>query len=339
MKNSFIHSALTRGSLNVSVFSCLRSVVDRILAGSRSQSHPPATSGNFLSGLLLLYVLCLPGSAPAAGTWVALAHPPPMAVGHFLLLSDGTVMGIANPYGYGSTWLRLTPDSHGSYINGTWSTNATMHYTRLDFASDVLTNGNVFVAGGEYGTGTTNAEIYDPVSNLWSVVPIPAGIITGSGFVDSDSVLLSNGKVLVTPVYPATNGNTAIYDPVSTLWTTAKLVNGFDEDEAGSVKLPDDSILVVDSGGATSERYIPSLNQWVADANVPVQLYDSYGTEEGPGLLLPNGKVIFFGGTTHTAIYTPSGTTSPGSWVAGPDFPKSLSEKESLGVFGNVTAK
>ncbi|HRI21928.1 MAG TPA: T9SS type A sorting domain-containing protein, partial [Panacibacter sp.] len=57
------------------------------------------------------------------------------------------------------------------------------------------------------------------------------------------------------------------------------------------------------------------------DATVPVSLYDPYGLETGAGLLLPDGRAFFIGSTGHTAYYTPSGNTSPGSWAAGPDFP------------------
>ncbi|HWY74259.1 MAG TPA: kelch repeat-containing protein, partial [Verrucomicrobiae bacterium] len=277
----------------------------------------------------LFVTLLLAMRAHAGGTWVPLANNPPVPVGHFLLLSDGSVMGENLSTNDGPGWYRLTPDIHGSYVNGTWAPTAPMSYTRLDFSSDVLPDGRLFVAGGEYGSGSNTAEIYNPVSNSWTTIPIPAGILSGSGFVDSDSVLLSNGKVLVTPVFPATNGETVAYDPVANTWSTALLKNRNNEDESGSVKLPDDSILMVDTGSTTSERYIPSLNQWVNDAIVPVPLYDTFGTEEGPGMLLPNGKAIFFGGTSNTAIYTPSGTTSAGSWAAGPPIPNAQGMPDS----------
>src|SRR5262249_23082281 len=78
----------------------------------------------------------------------------------------------------------------------------------------------------------------------------------------------------------------------------------------------------------TSERYIPSLNEWVQDGSVPVSLFTpltpSGGCEEGSGHLLPNGNVFFLGGNPVTAIYTPSGNTTPGTWVAGPAIPNGL---------------
>jgi hypothetical protein len=253
-------------------------------------------------------------------------------------MSDGTVIAENLSTNYGPGWFRLTPDIHGSYANGTWSSIAPMQNTRLDFSSDVLTNGNVFVASGEYGSGTTNAEIYNPGSDSWSELTLPAGIIitdnqpytngqNSAGFSDCSSIVLRNGQVLMTPVFPATAGNTAVYDPASDTWTTPALVRGYDEDEATLVKLADDSILVIDSSwpagipSTNSERFIPALNQWVNDSNLPVSLYDTFGLELGPAMLLPNGNAIYFGADSHTAIYTPSGTTNAGSWVAGPDFP------------------
>jgi hypothetical protein len=84
--------------------------------------------------------------------------------------------------------------------------------------------------------------------------------------------------------------------------------------------LRDGSILTVDPFSTNSERYIPSSNQWITDSSLPVELYDTNG-EMGAAFLLPDGRAFFPGGTGHTAIYTPSDTTSPGAWIAGPDFP------------------
>lgn len=286
-----------------------------------------------LAAILAVCAWWLPLRVSAEGTWMPLTNLAPNGVETMLLLPDGTVM--AEGSGPNTAWYKLTPDSTGSYINGTWTTLASMHYSRLYYSSDVLTNGNVFVAGAEYGNGTTNSEIYDSVNNIWNIIPVPNGIINKNnsinssggntaGFVDSASSVLNNGQVLVLPVANSTFGETTTYNQVANTWSTAYLVNSGNEDEACTVRLPDDSILLVDSGGTSSERYIPSLNNWVDDANVPVALYDSYGTEQGPGFLLPNGKAFFIGSTPYTAIYTPSGDASPGSWIAGPNIPGNL---------------
>jgi hypothetical protein len=212
-------------------------------------------------------------------------------------------------------WYRLTPDSHGSYINGTWTTLASMHDTRLYCSSDVLPDGRVFVAGGEYGSGGSSAEVYDPVSNTWTMAPS-----SGQSFSDSISTTLPNGNVLIAPVGPSTYGGTIIYNYAANTWSAGPtLYRGGYQDEASWCKLADGSILTIDPFGTNSERLIPSMNQWVNDSNVPVSLYDSSLGELGAGLLLPSGKAFFLGSTGHTALYTPSGNSNPGVWTAGPD--------------------
>ena len=236
-----------------------------------------------------------------------------------LLLSDGSVM--AQQSGASSNWFRLKPDIHGSYVNGTWSALAPMHDSRLYFASQVLKDGRVFVAGGEYGSATnkTTGEVYDPLSNAWTLTP-PSGQV----FYDSISEIVSNGDVLIAPVFPSSCGHTVLYDPIANAWLSGPtLVRGCYQDEASWVKLPDNSILTVDPFGTNSERYIPASNIWVNDSTVPVALYDSYGFEMGAAFLLPDGRAFFLGSTGHTALYTPTGNTNPGTWAAGPDIPGS----------------
>ena len=118
----------------------------------------------------------------------------------------------------GNAWYRFTPDAHGNYVNGTWSTLAPMHDTRFWFSSQVLKDGRVFVAGGEYPKNPNNgilgratAEIYDPIANSWTRINPPTSVLGPNiyspqskpyyqAFVDSVSEILPNGRVLVAPV-------------------------------------------------------------------------------------------------------------------------------------------
>ena len=275
----------------------------------KSCRHLPC--GYWELGLALMLFLLLPSLATAIGTWTPVAHTAPSSVGLMLLLPDGTVMAQSNG---GTAWYRLTPDSSGHYVNGTWTTAQPMHDTRLYGGSEVLKDGRLFRSGGEYGIGKSTAEVYDPLTNRWKMAPP-----SGHAFSDSNSTILGNGQVLVSLV-ESTLRNTLIFDPVANSWAAGPTANGI-HNESAWVKLPDDSILFVDRLTTNSERYIPASNTWIADATVPVSLYDPYGDECGPGMLLPNGKVIMFGATGHTAFYTPSGSTANGTWVAGPDFP------------------
>jgi hypothetical protein len=243
----------------------------------------------------------------AGGTWAPLATAPPTGVNSCLLLGDGTVL----TYDGNGNCNRLTPDIHGGYRLGTWTRLAKMNNSRLFFASTLLTNGNVFVAGGEYGGGHDHAELFDPLNNVWTKIADP---IPGAGFSDAISKILPNGNVLVAPV--SLFGGCVIYNASGNSWQTA--ASSKNQNEVCWVKLANDNILTIDTGAQTSEHYVPALNTWIVDGNVPVQVY-GYGAEIGAGFLLPNGTVFYIGGNTNTAIYTPGATvTNPGTWVAGP---------------------
>ena len=257
-------------------------------------------------------LLAVSRHAEAAGTWAALVHAPPAGLNNSLLLSDGTVICGDG----GQNWYRLTPDSHGSYINGTWSQIASTAYTRLFYASQVLTNGNVFVAGGEYGTGRNEAELYNSLNNTWSTISNP----NNEAFSDCESKMLPSGNVLVPPV--GDFGGCVIYNVGGNSFQSAAAAQN--QNEAAWARLPNDNILTIDTGSQNSEHYVPSLNAWHSDGSVPVAVY-GFGEELGASFVLPNGKVFQLGATPHTAIYTPgSSLTAAGSWVAGADIPNSL---------------
>jgi hypothetical protein len=252
------------------------------------------------------------------GTWTLLSNTPPHANGGgMILLSDGTVLcktfsGGAD--GYGNIYDKLTPDANGSYANGTWSSIAPMINTRLYYSSQVLMDGRLYVAGGEYGTGLSAGEVYNPLTNTWTLTPAPGGSVS-----DANSEMLPDGRVLQALVTGSLTG-TKIYDPITNTFINGPTALGI-HNESAWVKLADNSILYVNRLSTSSERYIPATNSWINDASVPVSLYDAFGLETGGALLLPDGRAFFLGSTGHTAYYTPTGNTSPGVWTAGPDIP------------------
>jgi hypothetical protein len=276
-------------------------------------------------------------SAYAAGTWTKVVQDAPGTVQNMILLSDGTVLG-SDP---GSdieistrTWYKLTPDSHGSYINGTWTTIAKMNDSRLDFASVLLRDGRLFVAGGEYGSGRATAEVYDPSADTWTPLPVPANLLDpsqGKGFADASSVILTNGSVMVRPAYPNQAYQTLIYDPNTNGWTNGPTTLAQLGEETW-VKLPDSSILTVNPDTTNSERYVPGLPTWISDRDLPATLYESlmgFVGEIGPALLLPDGRAFLLGGTGKTVFYTPSGNNNFGKWAVGPDIPSGLVAADS----------
>jgi Kelch motif len=256
------------------------------------------------------------------GTWQGLINQPNFNTSTMILLTDGRVMVQEEATAH---WHALTPDSNGSYLNGTWSTLKDMSFWRRYYASGVLKDGRVIVCGGEQtgaGGDTNLGEIYDPVSDSWSPIPTPPGWpIVG----DAASCILPSGKLMIGALLtPAC----IIYDPVTNSWSPAanKAVRS---NEEGWILLPDDTIVTTQCWAPfQTEKYIISSNTWKNEGALPVTIVDPSMHEMGPGMLMYNRKVIFFGsanqnGNGKTVIYSlPALPTGTGTWTAGPDIPK-----------------
>ena len=252
-----------------------------------------------------------PQQAQAGGTWVGITHAPPGGLDNALLMTDGSILCGDG----GSTWRKYTPDSSGNYANGTWTTVASTTYTRRFFSSQVLNNGNLYVAGGEYGTGQNFAELYNFTANSWSVISQPGG----AHYSDAVSITLPNGNVL----QGSTSSTCYLYSLSGNTISSAPSARG-NQNEASWLRLPNDNILTIDAFGQNSEHYVPSQNAWFADGTTPTDLY-GFGGELGSSHVLPNGKAFYLGATSNTAIYTPgSSLTAAGSWVSGATIPNSL---------------
>ena len=167
--------------------------------------------GVLITSLALACALVVLSSVAYAqqASWTPLANlPPGGSVINMLLLSDGTVLTESGDDA--QHWFKLTPDAHGSYVNGTWTTTAPMSMLRLYFTTNVLQDGRVWLLGGEY-TGpyvdpniAPTGEIYDPIKDTWSPIatyPEEAGTIhCGHRNVTSD-VQLTAGSPVVTGIY------------------------------------------------------------------------------------------------------------------------------------------
>lgn len=252
------------------------------------------------------------------GTWGPLAHQPTFGAGTMLLLTDGTVMCQSSGT---NQWWKLTPDNTGSYVNGTWSALANGPNSPLYFASAVLRDGRVFVAGGEYNAGVSTdllaAEIYNPVSNTWTALTTPAG---WANIGDAPSCVFPDGRIMIGSIM---TNQCAIYDPVANTWTAAANKLNASSSEESWTLLPDQTILTADcSGHPATQKYVIAANQWVSCGNTPVDLVEASSIEIGPALLLPDGRVFAVGATNHTALYTmPPNANQPGTWATGPAFP------------------
>jgi hypothetical protein len=308
---------------------------------------------------------------PSGATWTKATIAPPVSVGAMLLLTDGRVLVHSEPNCSGctgdyATWYTLTPDSTGSYVNGTWLKVATLPgtYAPLFFGSAVLPDGKVVVQGGEYncphsscsGIWQSLGALYDPAANTWTSTTAP----TKSNIGDAESVVLPDGTWMLAeccaiafgdstfPVYYYFNEGTLNF----TTKASASDGKNDDFDEEGWNLLPDGLVLTVDAytsntvdTGTNSETYNSTTNSWSTADSTIKQLWDSNcqrgggSFEVGPAVLRPDGTVLATGASDcaagHTAVYN----SSTGIWTAGPDFPNSDAANDApaaLEISGNV---
>jgi hypothetical protein len=284
--------------------------------------------------------------AIVAGKWTPLQNQPSFYAGTALLLTDGTVLcqdeGSSN--GGTSNWWKLAPESSGNYIKGTWKQVASMPNNNaipkaqggptnapLYYASGVLNDGRVFVAGGEYNAGASvdllAAAIYDPVADSWTNLSTPS---QWNNIGDAPCCVLPDGTVLLGSIKDM---RTALYDPSTNSWKGTASKEDSSSEETWTL-LPDGSVLTAEcSGNPKCEKYIPAADRWVAAGSTPVgaglvQSSIASSNEIGPAILLNDGRIFAIGATGHTALYIPPAIANqPGTWAPGPDFPKDSTNK------------
>src|SRR5215469_8494590 len=155
-----------------------------------------------------------PAAAVAAQTpsaWQPLTNQAPSGPNGVQIMIQGTDGSILVQSFDGQTWMKLTPDDRGSYINGTWTTLASEPVPRLYFASQIMPDGRLFVVGGEYSgpallpSWSNTGEIYDPLANSWTpIAPYPNQ--PGCPHLSHVSGNTTSGSSQITGIYPYTTG-------------------------------------------------------------------------------------------------------------------------------------
>jgi hypothetical protein len=147
----------------------------------------------------------------SSSPWQPLTNQAPSGPNGIQIMMQATDGSILVQAYDGQTWMKLTPDDRGSYLNGTWTVLASEPIARLYFASQIMPDGRLFVAGGEYsGPGllpnwSNTGEIYDPLSNKWTrIAPYPKQPDCPSiNYVSGNT---TSGSAQITRIYPYTSG-------------------------------------------------------------------------------------------------------------------------------------
>ncbi len=300
-------------------------------------------------------VVCVLGvSLASAQFWTPLNNPPGANVGVMIQLRDGRILVHEEQSGNSQNWHILTPDSTGSYVNGTWSSGGTLPagYSPWYFSSQVLfgSGKNVLVEGGEYNFGSA---VWTTLGALATCIPFGpctwASNTPPSGWAkigDAQSVILSNGKYLQASCCSAL---TAEFKAKNT-WVLSTNTTNYN-DEQGFTLLPNGRVLMVDAwqnpacGNSTMATELRSkdigttMGTWSCGPNTTAQLWDNSGHELGPVVLTYDSvnNAIAFGATNNTSIYH----ISSNSFTVGPTPPSGLTAYDapaSLEPNGNVLA-
>jgi hypothetical protein len=284
-------------------------------------------------------VLCAMGTGLAnAQTWTPLTHQPPASIGAIVQLRDGRIFAHEEQSGNSRNWYFFTPDSTGSYLNGTWSGPTAMpsNYSPWFFSSQVMLDGDhVLVEGGEYNFGgqteTNIGALYTVSTNTWVNNSPPSG---WGNIGDAESIILADGRYLQ---MEALTKQTAYYNGPNT-WIAGGNTLSNRNNEAGWALLQNSKVLMVDAftnpscnGTLSTELLNPTTNTWGCGAPMPTQLFDNSGHELGPIVVTYGGKTLAVGAVPHTNVYDPVANT----WSAGPDIPGGLVAYDGPGVLEN----
>jgi hypothetical protein len=294
---------------------------------------------------LLLVSISYATPSSAAG-WTPLVNRPSVnSIQLMILLTDGSVM--VHTFDDGQTWVKLTPDAKGSYINGTWVTLGKMITPRLYFASQVLQNGNLWLMGGEY-TGPffdpnwgPQAEVYNSLKNSWSaaasyppqascgLVPVTSSVSLTSGSAAVDGIystyrILPGWTVAGTGI-PANTTVVNVESPTRVTMSAKATASGptvvqfvgeptscFGDDP--SILVPRGKILVGNLLGPETYLYSISDNAFTPSGT---KVYNDSSDEEG-WAVLPHGQILnydLFQSIATNTGYAEKYTPSTGLWT------------------------
>lgn len=200
---------------------------------------------------------------PGTGLWT-LADT--MAIGRSYhtatLLNDGKVL-IAGGFNPAAGYQLYSVEIYDPVANS-WTATTDMSDPRAWHSASLLSDGRVMVAGGEFFTGATpfaydgltSVEIWDPLTNLWTLkAPMPGGLCYNQQHtVSGNRVLVLSGlsKTDYSSGFTSAPGVTYLYNVTSNSWMTQPM-NVDSRVEMASVLLSDGRVMVTGGGGSSVE--------------------------------------------------------------------------------------
>jgi hypothetical protein len=259
------------------------------------------------------------GNTAVVGSWSSPVTTPTVAVNLILLDSNKLLFyedGVSP-----TLW---------DYVNNVF-TNIPTSADLFCSGQAALADGRILVVGGYGGSSTeigiANAEIFDPSTNTWTIVPKMAYQRWYPG-----ATPLSDGRILVTAGWQTTNHSNAgipeIYDPTSNTWTELASANNPFETYPFLFMLGDGRVIHVGGSEYATDTDILNVNSqtWTV---VDARIFDGgSATMYLPGLIMKAGSASDSqetGLSSNTTFVLDSTQPSP-AWVQTPSmaYPRSF---------------
>jgi hypothetical protein len=177
-----------------------------------------------------------------------------------------------------------------------------MAVQRSSHIAILLLSGKVLVAGGQNASGyIATAELYDPVSNHWTMAaPMEAG------YSGPRATLLANGTVLLAGGATFGDGRAELYFPATNRWSNAGTAARNTET---MTRLADGRVLITGQG-KEAQLYNLAANHWSVAATMLQDRVAPSATRLADGRVLVAGGSTTIGGQqiwlTSAEIYDPA---------------------------------
>jgi hypothetical protein len=259
------------------------------------------------------------GNPAVVGSWSSPVSTPAVAVNLILLYNNDILF-----YQDGATvtvW---------NYTSNTF-TNVSTSVDIFCSGATALSDGRILSIGG-YGSGTadigiSNAEIFDPSKNTWTMIPS----MTYRRWYPTGTPL-SDGRILVTAGWQTTNHSNAgipeIYDPSTNTWSSLASANNPFETYPFMFMLGDGRVIHVGGSEYATDTEILDINSQTWTVLDPRIVDGGSATMYLPGLIMKAGSASdsqVVGSSSNTTFVMDTTQPSP-SWVQIPSmaYPRSF---------------